>query len=240
MFRFILCDDNPLHNQTLSHHLAQLQPRLKADIEIALVATDARDVMAYAKCGAPDIHVYLLDLVLEQSLSGVDLCKTIHESDPTAYVIFISAYPEFALDCCQAHAFDFVQKPYTLERLESCLNAVFRETLLRAPMTPLTIHAGSRLMQIDQRDILYIAAQREYVTAHMLTGLVTWRESLTKLSERLQPGWFERIHKSYVVNWLHAKQMEAKACEITLIDGQVLPVSRHYLPALKAHIANSQ
>ena len=229
MLHFVLCDDNTRHNQTLSYHLTQLASSLPMACELSLVTTNPQDVLDYA-ASAPEPTVYLLDRVLEhEDMSGLDLCRSIHELDPKGYIIYVSAYAEYAMNCVQSHAFDFVLKPYTPQRLLNALRDVTQEISRRKPEVMLSVTAGSITRMLDQQNIVYLHIQREYVTACLTDGQFTWRESMTQLMARLHPEWFIRIHKSYAVNRLHLISVDSRTCEVTLRGGRILPISRRML-----------
>ena len=226
MLHFVLCDDNPHHNRTLSHHLQTLAPGLPMPSELTLVTTNPHDVIEYA-LHAEQPTVYLLDLVLEDnSINGLNVCAAIRERNPNAHIIYVSAYAEYAMDCVQSHAFDFVLKPYTPERLENALRDVISDISRRVPDIPLSVTAGSITRVLDQRDILYIQIHREYVTAYLPDSQFTWRESMQQLMRRLNSEWFVRVHKSCAVNRLHIASLDPHALEITLRSGAIIPVSR--------------
>jgi DNA-binding LytR/AlgR family response regulator len=233
MLHIILCDDNPRHNQTMTHHLTQILPRLPMEANIALATTDPQQVIEFAKAQKGD-SVYLLDLELDNRMNGLELCTIIHRLQPTALVIYVSAYAEYALDCFRSHAYDFILKPYTNQRLENALRDVLLFFERRRAVYPLTVTAGSMTRMLDQKEICWLEIEREYVTAHMTAGTFTWRESLTKLMPRLNPAWFVRIHKSCAVNRLYVENVNSKAHEVTMKGGKVLSVSRRLIGELTA------
>ncbi len=232
MLHFVLCDDNPYHNQTLSFHLKQLASDLPIPYELTLVTTDPQAVIDYAE-HSQEPTVYMLDLVLEQEdLTGLDVCRAIHEKDPSGYIIYVSAYAEYAMECVQSHAFDFVLKPYTTQRLANAIRDVMREIVRLKPAVPLQITMGSISRIISQQDIVYLHIQREYVTAHLTDTTVTWRESKTQLLPRLHENWFIRIHKSYAINRLHLETIDAMSGEVTMKNGVILSASRRMIKQL--------
>lgn len=233
MLKLILCDDNPRHNNTLTHHLEQILPDLPMPAQIVLTTTDPNEVIRYASEHDGDA-VYFLDLELDNTLSGLDVCAAIHRYSSTPFVVYVSAYAEYALECFRSHAFDFILKPYTQQRLENTLRDVILHIERSRSVYPLNVTAGSLTRILDQREILYLEIEREYVTAHMSTGSFTWRESLTKLLPRLNPAWFVRIHKSCAINRLYIDHVNAKAREVTMKNGAVLSVSRRLLGELTA------
>ncbi|MBR4067495.1 MAG: response regulator transcription factor [Clostridia bacterium] len=228
MLRLILCDDNPRHNQIMTHHLQEILPRLPMPAEIALATTDPREVLAYAEQNDGDA-VYLLDLELDHELSGLDVCRNLHRLRPTADVIYVSAYAEYAMECFQSHAFDFILKPYTPQRLENALRDAILHIQRSRIVYPLHVTAGSVTRVLNQKEILWLKMDREYVTAIMTSGEFTWRESLTRLMPRLNPDWFIRIHKSCAINRLYIQHLDTKSRELTMKDGSVLTVSRRLI-----------
>lgn len=231
MISFVLCDDNPRHNQTLLAHLNRLLPKLPVEANVALAATSAGEVIAYAGRPHPQT-IYMLDLVLEQDQSGLDLCRRLYALDPSALIIYVSAYAEYTLDCVESRAFDLVLKPYSPVRLENAVLDAVRFLCFREEAVVLQVKTGSVTRVIDQRTVRYLRSQREYVTAFLTDGQLTWRESLTRLMARLDPARFVRIHKSYVMNREYLACVNAPAREVTLADGTVLPASRRMLAAL--------
>lgn len=233
MLHLILCDDNPHHNKTMTHHLEMILPHLPMEACIELTTTDPRQVIEHAATQQGEA-AYLLDLELESDLSGLDVCAAIRERQPNAYIIYVSAYAEYAMECCHSHAFDFILKPYTTQRLENALRDVILHIQRSKTVYPLSVTAGTVTQVLDQREIRYLRMDREYVTAYTATGSFTWRESLTHLLPRLNPDWFVRIHKSCAINRLYLQSVDAKNREVTLQGGQVLSVSRRLISPLTA------
>lgn len=225
MIHFVLCDDIALHNHTLCSHLQNILPTLPVNTEISLITTNPHEVIRYAR-SANEQTIYMLDLVLEQDITGLDVCHAILDADPSAYILYISAYAEYAMDCCQSHAFDFIIKPYTYHRLEMAIHDVIRHSLRTKPIAPLHVRAGSVTRILDQKEIRYIQCNREYVTAYSIGDCITWRESMTHLLSRLNPDWFMRIHKSYIINRLYFQSVDTYMHEVSLQGGIVLPISR--------------
>lgn len=232
MLRFILCDDNPEHCRTLELHVRQALSRLSRPYEIALVTTQADEALRYAQ-EHPEQNVYMLDLVLEQKMDGLALCREIRRSSPESYILYVSAFSEYALDCCRSHSFDFILKPYSERRLYRAIEDLVRVIDARKPTEPLEIAIGSMVRVVDQREILYFNIDREYITAHFQDDRITWRESMVNLLERVNADLFLRIHKSYAVNRLALEQVDLSRRFVLLRNGESLPISRRFLSRLR-------
>lgn len=234
MLHLILCDDNPRHNQTMTYHLEQIMSQLPMECVIDLTTTDPRQVIDHSRQQYEGDLVYLLDLEMENDLNGLDVCAAIREHQGRAYIIYVSAYAEYAMECCRAHAFDFILKPYTTQRLENALRDVILHIERNRSVYPLSVTAGTVTQILDQKEIRYLQMEREYVTAHINGGVFTWRESLTHLLPRMNPDWFVRIHKSCAINRLYIQSVDQKAHEVTLKGGIVLNVSRRLIKEVVA------
>lgn len=76
------------------------------------------EAIEYAKMNRVELAV--LDIEMGQS-SGLDLCRTLHDINPTTNVIFLTAYADYALDAWKTEASGFILKPLTPEALKEQL-----------------------------------------------------------------------------------------------------------------------
>jgi len=92
-------------------------------------------------------------------------------------------------------------------------------------------HGNGRL-KVDANDILYAEAEGNYVNIHFAGNKIILRKTLKELCDELLTGEaFVRIHKSYVINRRHLKKISFS--EVTLDNGQSLPLGRAYADAIK-------
>lgn len=97
------------------------------------------------------------------------------------------------------------------------------------------IKAGSRIQVVYERQVLWIAAARDYAELHTSTGPFLLRETMHSLQRRLDPSRFVRIHRSRIVRWdqiVELTKQENGEYLVRLLDGSVHPASRTYAPAL--------
>ena len=74
--------------------------------------TRPKDAIDYAKENS--VALAVLDIELG-SLSGLDLCRTLLKINPRTNVIYLTAYPDYALDAWDTEASGFMVKPLTPE-----------------------------------------------------------------------------------------------------------------------------
>ena len=71
-----------------------------------------QEAIDYAKANRVDLAI--LDIEMGNS-SGLELCRTLHEINPTTNVIFLTAYADYSLDAWKTEASGFILKPLTTE-----------------------------------------------------------------------------------------------------------------------------
>lgn len=236
MTHFVLCDDNARHNQTLSILLSQLIEKQRLNAELACVTTQPQDVLRYAQASAGQT-LYFLDLELEQETNGLDLCRQIRKADKQSLIIYVSAHQEYALQCCQSHAFDFLIKPFSAAQLEKSVMTALEELARVKPRYTLAVQSASRVYRLDQAEISHLDRNREYVIAQTLEGPITWRESFVQLLPRLYAPWFYQIHKGRIVNVLYIKEIDWVNETVTMKNGDKREMSRRIAKRLREDAA---
>ena len=71
-----------------------------------------QEAIDYAKANRVDLAI--LDIEMGNS-SGLELCRTLLEINPTTNVVFLTAYADYSLDAWKTEASGFILKPLTPE-----------------------------------------------------------------------------------------------------------------------------
>lgn len=230
---FVMLDDVGLHNETLSTKVMQLCEKNSWDAHIALKTTDYDAVMDYA-AGSRESTVYFLDIELGNNKTTLPLHTAIQQSPCENYIIYVSAYAQYALDCLHTHAFDFLLKPLSETQLEDCLAAVMKASSKKESAALLQVNTGNRTMLVNPENILYFSRDRMIIRLHAQDGsTLVWRESFDHLLTRLDSS-FSLCHRSFVVNLRKVKHIDWEKNELCLSDETILPISRRRITALKA------
>ena len=148
-------------------------------------------------------------------MDGLACARAIQDRNPRTVIIFSTAHDCYMSDAFEVYAFDYLLKPFKLERALKTLELVRdrlgerNEVVLSAPAEGASKIASGRLMlrhrdgvsfvRIDQillvqreerMTVIYAANGERYVTG----------ESLSDIEEKLPDDIFFRCHKSYIVN----------------------------------------
>lgn len=178
--------------------------------ELVGEAQDGAELLELYKQHGPELVI--MDVEMPE-ITGVECARIIQDHNPKTVLIFATAHDKYMGDAFEVYAFDFLLKPFKLDRALKTL-ALVKEKL-RAPepeMIPLKredVRPPERLMikgkdgvSFVDMDKLLLAQREERATVLYGEGdqrFVT-SETLTELEARLPRDMFFRSHKSYIVN----------------------------------------
>ncbi len=153
--------------------------------------------------------------------------------------IFITSYPEYAIQSFDVNALDFLVKPIDGPRFETSMKRLqyFLEVYYKAGLLDHSINAdtifikdGYEHLQIRISDVLYLEALKDY------TSIVTRSKKycvLTALGNLLKENAFQpfvRIHRSYAVQKQFIRKLTPRS---VMIGDTLLPVGRSYKEAVE-------
>jgi two-component system LytT family response regulator len=240
--RTVIADDERLARQKLRLLLAQAP-----DIEIAADCSDGAQTLTAVHSHRPDL------LFLDVRMPGLDGFQVLERIAPAEMpvVVFTTAYDQYAIKAFEASALDYLLKPFDQKRLHRTLERVREHVrqaqdpaaagqllldLLRVSRPSesdgrLLIKSAGRLVFVDPEDIDWIEAAANYVKLYAGAASYLLRESIGRMTERLHPDRFVRIHRSTIINI--SKLRELQPCDggeyiAVLKNGKALSCSRGY------------
>lgn len=221
MIRCIAVDDEPLALEKLTNYIGKI-PYLE------LVAScsdtfEAMKIMSGNKVDALFIDINMPDL------NGLEFVRTL--SNPPL-VVFITAYAEYAVESYKVRAVDYLLKPYGFEDLQRAAANVLKQWELAEGKnnTPSVTEPGVLYLKVDYRyvrveldDIIYIEGMNEYLKIKTTQGdPLLVHTTFRQMNESL-PDNFLQVHRSYVVNMKHIKEVERAV--ILMSDGTHISIS---------------
>ena len=181
-------------------------------------AGDGRMALELAEQLKP--HVVFLDVEMPE-MSGVEAARAIQDLDPNIIIIFATAFEGYMGDAFEVYAFDYLMKPFKVERVIQTLERARERLMMRLappvrPQVSAPRAASGRMMLrhregitfVDYEDILLV--QREDRSTVIYTreeGRYVTSDSLTDMEEKLPADVFFRCHKSYIINLNHIKDI---------------------------------
>ena len=238
----LIADDEPPARRGIR---ALLEPH--ADVRIVGEAGSGREAVEAIRTLRPEL--VFLDVQMPEG-DGFDVVRTVGvENMPVT--VFATAYDEYALQAFEAHALDYLLKPYPRERFEAVLRrararvrqargagadprllAFVREMEERTRyLRRIPVRVGPRVRLVEVEDVDYFEADTNYVRLHVGGASHLVRETLTALEGRLDPARFARVHRSLIVNLARVAEVEplfAGEHVLTLRNGTRLTTGRTY------------
>jgi two-component system LytT family response regulator len=225
--RALIVDDEPLSRRAMRQLLDA-----RGDVEVVAECRDA----ATAEAHLDGADVVFLDVQMPRR-SGLDFARQISRAGPP-FVVFVTAYDEYAVPAFETEAVDYLPKPVAPERLEKSIARV-RERL-RAPAPALDERAvtlDQLVTRVGDRDVVIAIADIDCIEADGVYAGVTIgerrylvRSSLDSLERTLPASGFVRVHRSWIVPRDRIASVRPSARgghrEIVLRTGAVVPLSR--------------
>ena len=199
----IAVDDEPKALDVISIHASKAP-----EIDLIKTFTNPEDALAFLKDNFVDL--IFLDINMPK-ISGLQLIEKL-QSKP--YIIFTTAYSEYAIDSYDFEAVDYLLKPIEFDRFYKSINKVKKLIQLN------TIHQDSLLskyifvkdgykqIKICIDDILLIQSEGNYLNIVTYKEKVLARMTFQYILEKLPANLFFRTHNSYVINLSHIQKIE--------------------------------
>lgn len=243
-YKVLIVDDEPLARRGI-------RARLKSVPDL-LILEDCEDGIAGLKAirrHQPDL--VFLDIQMP-GLSGFDMLRRLPKSK-TPFIIFLTAYDEYALRAFEVHALDYLLKPIDNQRFTESVQRALRQLKLQTAdsiearlrdlldehtkhlaggyLERFTVRTGRRITFVLADEIDWIEAVGDYAGLHVGNKNSLLRETLTALELRLDPAKFIRIHRSAIVQVSRICELRAlpnRELRLKLTTGADLKVSRTY------------
>ncbi|MFN3807400.1 LytR/AlgR family response regulator transcription factor [Asticcacaulis sp.] len=238
--------------------ISRLVTLLKSCEGVRLVGTamNATEALHLVTTLHPDL--ILLDIAMP-GLSGIELGKRLRVLDTPPDIIFVTAFGRFAVEAFGLGVTDYLLKPVEPQRLREALDRARRamtDRELSARVRELE-HIVKRLrndansdeapglwldnqrgrIRVRYADIIWIAAERDYVHVHLKERSFFIRGRLSEYESELSAHGFTRVHRSSLVQ----KSLIAaisnsgdRRYELTMSNGARVQVSRKFSGIVRA------
>ncbi len=258
----LISDDEPL----AVSRLAELLNRMDG-VSIVGQAFDGKETLKLIE--KLDPNLILLDIEMP-GLDGFDiiehLSSSLRDKASTApLVIFVTAYPQFAIRAFETGALDFIPKPVRYARLVDAIDrariacadreAGQRLTLLGKTLDQLRkersravdknhylwVPRQGEMVRVDYDDINWVKAEREYVHLYTDEKSYLYRQMIGDFVNRNGAIGFLRVHRSAAVNVARIvaiKRNSNGGRMLRLINGDEIPVGRKYAKNIMAVISS--
>jgi len=230
----------------LTHFIKKYCP----EIELVGSCQNKKDGITLIDTLKPDL--VFLDIVLEEH-NAFELLEEINNKN--IKIIFVTAFDKFALKAFRYHAVDYLLKPIQIDELINTVKNIsdqikneknslenelkqFSQSFKNSNQKYVIISNVDKVSFVKYEDIIYCKSSGRY-TEFFLTEnrKLLASKSIGEYERVLNPHFFFRIHKSYVVNLDQVLSINKKTgnyCELK--DGAILPISRRRMESFMNYI----
>ena len=231
--RCIAIDDEPLAVKKIAGYIQKV-PFLELVAECRNAA-EAMNIM-----DSTDVQLLFIDINMPD-ISGMEFVKSLTNKP---YVVFTTAYSEYAVEGFQVEAVDYLLKPITFSNFLKAANKVKnlielstigQKESVKTTANHLFVKSDYKLIRIELAEIKYIESQHEYIKIHLVnSNPVMTQLSLKSIEELLPPDRFMRVHRSYIVNLAKITVIERN--RIVFDEKVYIPVSEQYKDKFQEYI----
>lgn len=242
MLKVLIVDDEPLARERIRSFLEH-----EKDIEICAECADGLEAAKAIVRFSPGL--IFLDIQMPE-LDGFGLIQTIGiENMP--FIIFVTAFDEYAIQAFEAQALDYLLKPFDRERFQKALDRartfiqkdrvedlndrIKKMLFSTAPqeeyLKRIVVKNPGKIYFVPVEEILWIEAAGNYLDVHTGEKTHCIRETMRNMESQLDPQSFLRIHRSTIVNVNQIKEMKPYLQNdfvVILSNGDQLVMSRTY------------
>lgn len=164
-------------------------------------------------------EVVFLDIGIKGQ-NGIECARILTDLNPKVKIIFATAHTEYMSEAFELYAFDYLVKPFDLERVKRTLGRIVEQ------MLPRECEPEEKVLNIQHRqDKLLVKGKESMSFIHIPDIILIQREnnatviytekdsyvtsvSLAELEKKLDPEQFLRSHKSYIINLSRIRKIE--------------------------------
>lgn len=241
----LIIDDEPLARELLKEFLEQ-HPDLSLMGECSK-GTEAVDKIDELK---PDL------IFLDVQMPGMNGFDVLDEITHDPFVIFTTAYDQYAIKAFEKNAVDYLLKPIDLERFKLAVDRAIGRMktdqnnvgeMLRNMKTEnrssydshIFVQKSEKLINLSVEEIEHLEASGDYTILTTKNDQFVSSSGIGKLEEILNPDIFIRVHRSTIININSLKEIEKHfngGMVVKMNNGKSFPVSRTYAKLIRKKV----
>ncbi|MEO5894001.1 MAG: response regulator [Ferruginibacter sp.] len=235
--KVIIIDDEPLARMMVKEYL-QSYPH----ISVVEECNDGFEGIKAIQQHRPDL--IFLDIQMPK-INGFEMLELV---DDPPQVIFTTAFEEYAIRAFDAHAADYLLKPFSKERFDKAMQKLQQQAtnttkeivdtamLSTAQNNRIVVKDNGKIKIIPVAKVQYLEAADDYVKIITAEGTFLKKKTMQYFEDSLPPQEFIRVHRSYIINAQLITRIDPHEKDshlVLLTTGARLPVSKAGYSKLK-------
>ena len=204
--------------------------------DVAGIFENAEEALELLKTKIIDI------LFLDVEMPGITGFQLLDQLPYMPKVVLTTSKTDYAYNAFQYNVTDYLKKPVSFNRFQEACNKIMEQ--LQKEATPKThaivpkqediyIKADGKFIRLNYEDILYIESMGDYVKYFTANKTYITHSTLKAVEEKVTPGNFIKVHRSYIVNLRKIKDIQDNSL---VIEGKVIPISKSLRPEVMLKI----
>lgn len=250
--RTLIADDEPLARARLINLLRNYD-----FVTVLGECSNGKETLKQIETYQPDL--VFLDIEMPD-FDGFEVLSKIAEPQP--FIIFVTAYNQYALKAFDVHAVDYLLKPYDDERFGLALEHARKQISVREKaflhqkmvkmldsqqqaeqnaLQTIEVKDRGRSHQVPVKDILYFEAEGNYLHLHLRERNYLIRQTMQGIGEMIAPENFLRIHRSILINVHYVEKVWYEGnsqYRFTLKNQRQLSSGRSYRENIEQYLAD--
>lgn len=241
----VIIDDEQLARELLREYIEQT-----GNITIVGEATKGKDAVEMIDNLKPDL------IFLDVQMPGMTGFDVLDEITHDPYVVFTTAYDQYAIRAFEKNAVDYLLKPIDQERFQLAVKRALERMkteqynvgeLLRNMKTEnrtsydshIFVQKSEKLINLPVEEIMFLEASGDYTILTTKNDQFVSSSGIGKLEEILNPEIFIRVHRSTIININFLKEIEKHfngGMIVKMQSGKSFPVSRTYAKLIRKKV----
>lgn len=240
----LIVDDEKLARDLLSEYIAGFP-----EIDVIGEASKGNEAVEKINKLKPDL------IFLDVQMPGMTGFDVLEEIDHEPYIIFTTAYDQYAIKAFEKNAVDYVLKPLDEERFRTAVNRALKrktadqgnlEELIKSFKsgnrnfeTHIFVQKSEKLFNLPVEEIVYLEASGDYTVITTKNDQFVSSSGIGKLEEIMDPDTFIRVHRSTIINLNCLKEIERHfngGMVVKMLSGKSFPVSRTYAKLIRKKV----
>lgn len=241
----VIVDDEQLARDLLKEYLQQIP-----NIDVIGECSKGKEAVEKIDKLKPDL------VFLDVQMPGMNGFDVLDELTHDPYVIFTTAYDQYAIKAFEKNAVDYVLKPLDQERFKLAIDRAINRMkleqnnvgeLLRNLKTEnrssydshIFVQKSEKLLNLPVDEIVYLEASGDYTILTTKNDQFVSSSGIGKLEEILNPEIFIRVHRSTIINLNSLKEIEKHfngGMVVKMQNGKSFPVSRTYAKLIRKKV----
>lgn len=239
----LIVDDEPLAREELSYLVSQ-HPQVTSVAEADSVAEAMEEMMDQK----PDL--LFLDIHLTDE-SGFDLAEKLTHLKKAPYLVFATAYDQYALKAFQVNAKDYILKPFEEEKITQVIEKASKEMAQAVPENTaekgpkseaIPIQGEDRIYLVAPEDIYLVSVEERQLSIFVDQQVYKMTGTLNSIEQKLPATLFIKTHQSFILNRTKIQEIQPwfnNTLQVILTNGSKVPVSRSYVKEFKEKLGLS-